>query len=174
MIDLTESGDFDIRYTYGADYNAILALIKEQSVDLAVSSSRDMENFARNWTYMGKYKASLTLLYKGLSIGFAALFLMPYKKTKHLCQGYILIEKQYRNQGIEMRAIKNLSHLAEHSFDLSTLHFKEFDGCFLSPFLEQSGYKLLYRQEKYVKVDGQYRGRSVYERKFDIKKGALK
>ncbi len=164
-IDITSSSDFDIRYTYGIEFTTVLTLVRQQAELLPVSSEMEKEYFARNWIYMGKQKASLTFLYKGEIVGFAVLFLMPYNKTKHLCQGYIMIDDAYKGRGVELRAIRNLGHLAKTQCGLKKLYFKEFEGCYLIPFLQTSGYKKLYTQKEYLSLgQGGYKDRDVYEK----------
>lgn len=166
-VDITESDAFEIRYTHSMDLQALTVLLDQQRSWFPISTDRQREFFARNWIYMGKAKASLTLLYQGQIVGFVALFLMPYKKTKHLCQGYIVVDEAYRNQGVEARAVKNLDHLAKTGFSLKKLFFKEFDGCYLTPFLQEAGYHLLYKQTDYVEIEpGRYADRGVYEKAF--------
>lgn len=165
--DITNSSSFEIRYSYGIDYQAILNLVEQQKDVLPVTDRKEAMMFARNWNYMGKYKASLTLIYEGEIVGFCVLFLMPYKKTQHLCQGYVMIDSGFQGQGVEQRAIKNLEYLAKENFKLKKLYFKEVDGSYLIPFLENAGYGLIYRQEKYVKERERYLGRGVYEKAFE-------
>ena len=166
-VDITESDEFEIRYTHSMDLQALTVLLDQQRVWFPLSTDRQREYYARNWIYMGKSKASLTLVYQGRIVGFAALFLMPYKKTKHLCQGYVVVDEAYRGQGVEARAIKNLDHLARTGFSLKKLFFKEFDGCYLIHFLQEVGYNLLYKQTDYVEMEpGHYADRGVYEKVF--------
>ena len=76
MDNLTESIDFDIRYSKEEDLPFLQTWLDKPEVNrwLPISTQKNVEMMSKNWIGFSKYGASLTATYKGDPIGVTTLF----------------------------------------------------------------------------------------------------
>ena len=172
MDNITESPDFDIRYSKEEDLPFLQTWLDKPEVNrwLPVSSQKDVEMLSKNWIGFSKYGASLTATYKGDPIGVATLFLMPYRKVIHHSLIYIVVGPDHWKQGVGTALLRNIFHLGKSYFRFEKMHLEVYEGCPLIPLLEKGGFHEVCRQEHFIKeADGNYLAKIIYEKVCDGK-----
>ncbi len=162
---LTESKDYDIRYSEISDGELIKRWLKDPSVGIwyPPSSEADQDIFVKNWIGFSKFNASLTATYAGEPVGVATIYLMPYIKVAHVCMVYFIVSPQYQGQGVEESLLKNIKHLAKVRFRLESMHCEVFEGCRLIKDLNSTGFKEIIRQENFIDLPNGPHARLIYE-----------
>jgi len=155
MENLTESPDFDLRYTAQDDEKCLKKWLmpKEMRLWYPVSSDADIEIFTKNWIGFYRFGASLTALYKGEPVGIGTLFLMPYRKLIHHSLMYFIVDPEKKGHGFGTALLKNITHLGKTYFRFEKIHLETYEGCPGLSLLEKAGYHKVVRQEGFVKED---------------------
>lgn len=166
--EITQSSDFNIRYTGAEDEPFLRKWLNAPGVShwFAVEEPEEIEELVKLWISFARFKCSLTASYRNEPCGIATLFLMPYVKLIHMSMGYILVDPALHKKGIGSALIKNLSHLGHSYFRLERMHYEVYGNNPLIRLLERDGYKLIVKQEHYVKEENGYLERSILERVF--------
>lgn len=169
MANITDTKEFDIRYSYRGDWGFLYRLLSNEEIAkwLPINVSVGAKLFTNNWIEQTSKLCSLTCLYDNQPCAMGILFLMPYKKVKHMAMGYMAVDPPMQMNGIGSSLLKNLIHLSQTKFHLESLHFELFENCPLIPLLEKEGFKEIIRQEKYVIEGNTTLARLVYERWFN-------
>ncbi|NGX38876.1 MAG: hypothetical protein KR126chlam1_00192 [Chlamydiae bacterium] len=162
---LTESSDFDIRYTTEEDIESLRAWMASPEMLhwYPPSPGDELENFIRIWIGFSRYGASLTALYKDQPIGLFTLYLMPYKKVAHHCIFQMIIDSKHQRQGVGRSLVRNGMHHAKQQFRLEMLQAEIIDHSPIVPLLKSMGFELVTVQEGYVKEEGNYFPRILME-----------
>lgn len=159
--------EFDIRYTILTDAPFLKQwlILPEVKHWFPVENEKEIDDAVQCWIGFCRYSASLTAtLDEGKTIcAIGTLFLMPYRKVAHHCLFKMVVDPKYQRQGIGTSLLKNLKHLAKNYFRLELMHIEVFGGNPFIHLLEQAGFRLCARQEKFVKEDGTYLPRLLYE-----------
>ena len=166
MSRLTESDDFDIRYSEADDESSLRKWLNYPAMlnNFPMEKEENVNLVLRNWIGFFKYKSSLTATYKGKPVGIATLFLMPYKKVAHHSMMYFVVDPEMQRKGIGSSLMRNIKHLAKSRFKIEGIHLDVYSGMPGKPFLETCGFESLFEQEKFVKEQGgNYRSRFVME-----------
>lgn len=168
---ISEESTFDIRYSKEEDLPFLEKWLGECRTWYPVSSDKDVEIMAKNWIGFYRYGASLTATYQNVPVGIATLFLMPYRKVIHHCLVYFIVDPRHVRQGIGSSLIKNVNHLGKNYFRFEWMNIELFEGCSAMPLLEKAGYTEIFTQEKFVKLEGRYLRRHLYQIDFKGKNG---
>lgn len=163
---ITDKETYDVRYTTLDDEPYLKKWLHWPGVKewYPFREEKELELMTRNWIGFHKFKCSLTATYKGKPVGIATLFLMPYRKVAHASMLYIIVDPHMVKKGVGSSLIKNILHLAKTYFRLESIHFDIFEGSPLQGILEKAGFKVLCRQEKWIKEkDGTYKARLLME-----------
>ena len=163
---ITKDSDFDIRYSTQDDLPFLHKWLGECRKWYPVSSDKDVEAMAKNWIGFHRYGASLTAVYKNQPVGIATLFLIPYRKVIHHCLVYFTVDPNKARKGVGTTLIKNIDHLGKSYFRFEWMNIEVFEGCSAIPLLEKAGYKQVFKQEKFVKENGGYLARHLYQINF--------
>ncbi|MDN3505861.1 MAG: GNAT family N-acetyltransferase [Simkaniaceae bacterium] len=161
---ITESKDYDIRYSTVQDMDALRSWFKTDGMLhwYPPVNDQELENFVRVWIGFTRYNACLTATYQGKPVGMAVLFLMPYRKVAHHAMFQIIVDPEFQRKGVGHSLIRNLKHLGKN-FKLELIHAEVLDVGPLIPLLEKLEFKEFARQEKYVKEEGKYYPRIMME-----------
>ena len=162
---ITESEEFDIRYTKVDDMEALRFWLKTKGILhwYPPSDYEELENFIRIWIGFTRFSASLTATYQGKPVGAVCLYLMPYRKVAHQAMFQIIIDPDHQRKGVGRALIRNLKHLAKTYFRLELLNIEILDESSIIPLLKELGFREFARQEEYVKEDGKYYPRILME-----------
>lgn len=166
MRKLTESGQYDIRYSENGDEIKLQQWLKwpGMTTHFSISTDQEMDIFIRNWVSFFRYKSCLTATYKGSPVGMATLFLMPYQKVSKHGMLYFIVDPKVQRKGIGSSLLKNIVHLGKTRFHLERIYLDVFEGSHAKPFLEYCGFHTVFYQEKFIKEpNGKYRGRYLME-----------
>ena len=129
-----------------------------------MSNEKELEIFAKNWIGFYRYKACLTAIYKHQPIGFATLFLMPYKKVAHLAMIQIIVDEQFQRRGVGASLLKNIEYQAKNHFKLDSIHLEVMKDSPIEKLLNKTHYKVLFEQEDFYYVKNTFRSRVIYEK----------
>lgn len=157
--------ELDIRYTFVTDSPYLRDWLHEPQVQkwFPVSEEKEIDDAVQCWIGFCRYSSSLTATLHGEPCAIATLFLMPYRKVSHHCLFKLVVSPRYQQQGIGTSLLKNLMHLAKNYFRLELMHIEVFEGNPFIHLLEKFGFKEYARQERFVKQDGLYLTRILYE-----------
>lgn len=156
---LTESEDYDIRYSNLDDMQSLRSWFKIQGMLHWFPPEEDLEleNFLRIWIGFCRYSSGLTATYKNEPIGMVVLFLMPYRKVAHHSMLEVIVNPEYQGKGVGNSLIKNAKHLAKTKFHLESLHVEILDE---NPkavkLFKKNEFTQFAKQKRYVKEGDQY------------------
>lgn len=158
--------DFDIRYTENQDEPYLRDWLHSPGMLhwFPLGNEKELENGVKVWMAFSRFNASLTGVIKGTPVAMGTLFLMPNRKVAHHCLFKIIVNPKYQRQGIGEALLKNLMHLARNYFRLELMHIEVFEGNPLIELLKKKGFRCFAKQKDFVKEDGKYFGRLLYEK----------
>jgi RimJ/RimL family protein N-acetyltransferase len=162
-----ELSDCDIRYTRLTDTPYLRRWLTDPKVAkwFPMGSENEVDLAVRAWIGFSRYYSSLTATKEGVPLGIATLFLMPYKKVAHECMFKLIVDPEKQHQGVGTTLLRNLKHLAKNYFHLELMKIEIFEKNPIEILLKQQEFYEIIRQEKFVKDQGQYSARIVYEAK---------
>ena len=162
-----EIAGLDIRYSLLTDAPFLKQLLMQPQVKqwFPVENEKEIDDAVQCWIGFSRYSASLTAtLDQGKTVAaIGTLFLMPYRKVAHHCLFKMVVDPKYQRRGMGASLLKNLKHLAKNYFRLELMHIEVFDKNPLIHLLENAGFRLFAHQEKFVKEQGAYLARLLYE-----------
>ena len=163
---MLEPSQFDIRYSELSDLSFLQTVFADETERDAFPFGSDAETEAalRNWIGFSRIKASLTGTLAGVPCAIGTLFLMPYRKTRHTCAFYLIVDPAHRRKGIGTSMVKNLIHLAATRFRFEAIYAELFEPTPLQAILERQRFQLFARQEGFVKVGECKRARVIMGR----------
>lgn len=125
---------------------------------------REIEDSVRIWEIFCKKGASLTATVDGVDCGIAFLNLQAYKKFSHQCLITIIVDEAFRNRGVGTALLKELFKLAKESFHLEMVHLEVYATNPAINLYKRMGFVEYGVQEKFIKEDGKYIGKTLMER----------
>ena len=155
----------DIRYTFVTDMPYLRDWLLHPEVQkwFPVSQEKELEDAIQCWIGFSRYSSSLTATIDHVPCGIGTLFLMPYRKVAHHCIFKLVVDPRYQRQGIGRDLLKNLKHLAKNYFHLELMHIEVFEGNPFIHLLKEFNFCEFARQERFVKHEGEYSARILYE-----------
>ena len=162
---MTNLPNFDIRYTYTTDLSYLRQWMQTPGMLkwFPMKTEKEMEDALQCWIGFCRWNSSLTATVNHMPCGMGTLFLMPYKKVAHQCLFKVIVDPKWQKKGIGEALIRNLKHLAKTYFRLEMIATEVFDDNPLIPLLLKNGFTEIFRQEKYVKDEEQYKARVFLE-----------
>jgi putative acetyltransferase len=162
---ITDSKEYDIRFSTLHDMNALRTWLKTEGVLhwYPPANDQELENFLRVWMGFTRYNACLTATYEGKPAGMAVVYLMPYRKVAHHSLFHILVDPEMQRKGVGHSLMRNVKHLAKSAFGLELIHAEVLDDAPIIPLLLKLGFNEFARQEKYMKEEGDYYPRILLE-----------
>ena len=158
--------DFDIRYATAEDESYLRDWLHTPGMLhwFPVGNEKELENGIKVWMAFSRFSASLTAVLQGTPVGMATLFLMPYRKVAHHAFFKIIVDPKHQQKGIGEALLKNMMHLARNYFRLELIHTEVFEGNPFIQLLEKMKFHRFAYQEDFVKEEGKYFARSLYEK----------
>lgn len=159
------SAQIDIRYTHVQDAPHLRDWLLQPSVQkwFPVSEGQELEDAVNCWIGFSRFQSSLTVTLNNEPCGIGTLFLMPYRKVAHHCLFKLVVDPARHRQGIGRSLLKNLKHLAKNYFRLELMHIEVFDKNPLIHLLKEFDFHEFARQERFVKIDGEYLARVLFQ-----------
>ncbi len=159
--------EIDIRYTQLGDGPFLKSWLSDPAVScwMPMKLEKEIEDTAQGWIGFSKYHSSLTATIGEEPCGIGTLFLMPYRKVAHHCLFKIVVDPKHQKKGVGSSLIKNLKNLAKKYFRLENIHIEVFGNNPIIRLLKKQGFEEIARQEKFVKEDGIYLPRTIYQSK---------
>ncbi|HSW86692.1 MAG TPA: GNAT family N-acetyltransferase [Rhabdochlamydiaceae bacterium] len=156
---------YDIRYTYVSDISYLRDWLHYPDILhwFPLSEEKEIEDAVQCWIGFSRYSSSLTATMNGVPCAIGTLFLMPYQKVAHHCLFKMIVDPKFQRQGIGSSLLKNLKHLAKQYFKLELMHIEIFEGNPIIHLLKKADFHEYARQERYVKEDGKYLARILFE-----------
>ncbi len=112
-----------------------------------------------------RWKCCLTAEYRGIPCGYAVLFLHAYKKIAHQCLFGMIVDQEYRNQGIGTQLILHLEELGKTNFHLEVLYLEVFEGNPAISLYRRLGFREVGYQRHWLKEDdGLFRSKITMEK----------
>jgi putative acetyltransferase len=162
---MTDIPNFDIRYTYTTDLSYLRQWIQLPGMLkwFPMKTEKEVEDALQCWIGFCRWNSSLTATVNHTPCGMGTLFLMPYKKVAHQCLFKVIVDPIWQKKGVGEALIRNLKHLAKTYFHLEMIATEVFDDNPLIPLLLKNGFAEIFRQEQYLKDEGQYKARVFLE-----------
>ncbi len=166
IIDLTNSPEFQIRYTDANDESELKQILSDPRIlpFFPMSDEKEVDDMVKIWIGYSRYKCCLTALYQGQVVGFGALFLMPYVKLIHHSMVYLVVDPEFQRKGVGTSLVRNLDHLAKNYFKIQRMQYEVFGKTPLIELLEKQGYQQIFTQNRYVKDGDHYLPRIILEK----------
>ncbi len=158
---------FDIRYTYVTDLTYLRQWIQSPGVLdwFPMTTEKEIEDALQCWIGFSRWSCSVTATINHVPCAIGTLFLMPYKKVAHHCLFQLIVDPHWQRKGIGHAMVRNLKHLAKNYFHLEMLSIETFEGNSIIPLVKKNGFEEVFRQEKFIKIDGRYKARIFLETK---------
>jgi RimJ/RimL family protein N-acetyltransferase len=162
---MEEIAGLDIRYTYVTDTPYLREWLLNPEVQkwFPLSEEKEIEDAIQCWIGFSRYSSSITATVNGTPCGIGTLFLMPYRKVAHHCLFKLVVDPKFQHRGIGSSLLKNLKHLAKNYFHLDLIHIEVFEGNPVVQLLQKADFHEFARQEHFVKDNGRYLSRILYE-----------
>jgi len=125
---------------------------------------REIEDSVRVWEIFCEKGASLTAVVDGVDCGIAFLNLQVYKKFAHQCLITIIVDEGYRNRGVGTALLTELCKLAKEKFHLEMLHLEVYATNPAINLYKRVGFKEFGTQQKFIKENGKYIGKTLMEK----------
>ncbi|MBS0619877.1 MAG: GNAT family N-acetyltransferase [Verrucomicrobia bacterium] len=158
--------EIDIRYTYVTDTPYLRDWVSNPEVRywFPVLEQKEIDDAVQCWIGFSRYSSSLTATSNGTPCAIGTLFLMPYRKVAHHCLFKLVVDPKFQGKGIGSLLLRNLKHLAKNYFHLELMHTEVFEGnARWIHVLEKHDFRVFAKQERYVKEEGNYRARILYQ-----------
>ena len=157
-----------IRYTIPQDGEALRNWLLDPSVRDAfpMDNEAEIDDSVRRWVSFSRVHSSLTVEYKGKPIGLGTLYIQTYKRLLHQTEFGIILDGDYRGQGIGSFLLSSLMKFAKHQFKIELLHLQVYEKNPAVHFYQRFGFREFGRQTHWLKDDskGTYVGRIFMER----------
>lgn len=162
---MVELSGYDIRYTHVGDISYLRDWLHDPGMLhwFPMSEEKETEDAAQCWIGFSRYGSSLTATMDGIPCAIGTLFLMPYQKVAHHCLFKMIVDPKFQRKGIGSSLLKNLKHLAKEYFKLELMHIEVFEGNPIVHLLKKADFYEYARQERYVKENGKYLARILFE-----------
>ena len=126
---------------------------------------REIDDTHRIWMrFAVDERAGITAEVDGKVVGMAILNLNYYTKMKHHCLLSILVDKEYRGQGVGSALLKELEKVAKERHGLKMLHLEVYDGNPAIHLYQKHGYVQFGKQERFTKENGKYVGKNLMQK----------
>ena len=154
----------DIRYSNSLDALHLKKWLLDQRQWYPIDSDQDVIDFVSGWKKYFAQKASLSAYFDQKCVGMVALFLMPYKKVTHHSNIYFVVDPKFTKKGIGTALLRNIAHLAKNYLMHEMINAEVFSNCPAISILEKNGFKQIVEQKKFVKDNGVYLSRILYQK----------
>ena len=166
---ITKESAYDIRYFEETDLLFLKNLLLREEIRqwFPLSSEEDVDLFIRNWASFSRVKCVLTATYQEHPIGFACIFLLPYRKVATHTLGYLVVDPQFQRRGVGTSLIRNMIHLSRNFKIIEDVQFEIYEGCPLENLLRKLSFQLMFEQTGFAKFnhpESHYKARLVFER----------
>ena len=156
--------EFDIRFTEPNDILFLTRCFSQPGTcDDFPFGDDEKDDTLKNWIGFSKFKASLTGMMGTQACAIATLFLMPYRKVAHHASFFIFVDPAYRHKGIGTPMVRNILNLPKPRFRLESVYAEVYEPSLLLPILEKQAFAQIFRQDDYVRINGQSRARILME-----------
>jgi ribosomal protein S18 acetylase RimI-like enzyme len=158
---------FDIRYTYVTDLSYLRQWVNSPGILdwFPMTTEKEVEDALQCWIGFCRWSCSVTATVNHVPCAIGTLFLMPYKKVAHHCLFKLIVDPHWQKKGVGQAMVRNLKHLAKHYFHLESISIEAFEGNSIISLLKKNGFEEIFRQEKFVKMNGGYKARVFLEAK---------
>lgn len=164
---MTNSKKLNFRFSTEDDGEYIREWFKEPGVLrwFPCQEPKEVDDTVKMLLGFARWKCAITVEYDGKPVGFGVLFLHAYKKIAHQCLFGMIVDQEYRNQGIGTQLIMHLVELAKKNFNLEVLYLEVFQGNPAISLYRRMGFKEVAYQKHWLKEDdGSYRSKITMEK----------
>jgi len=128
-------------------------------------NDREVEDAVRNIMTYAKNGSVLVAEVDGKPCGFGNLYIQPFKKLSHQCLFSILVDKEYRGQGVGTKLMEEMEKLGKEKFGLEFLHLEVYEGNPAQRLYDRFGYKEYGHHEHFLKEKGEYITKIMMQKK---------
>ena len=156
-----------IRYTVPEDAEYLKAWLSHPSVKNAfpMFNEYEVDDAVRRWISFFRVKGGLTVEKNGRPIGNATLYIQSYHRLKHQTEFGIILDENYRKQGVGSFLLSSLLKLAKLQFHIELIHLQVYQGNPAIKLYEKFNFVEYGFQKKWIKEEeGKYVGRVFMER----------
>lgn len=157
----------EIRYTELSDGKYLNEWLHEPGILRWFPMADDVEidDAVARWVGFARYKCSLTAVKDGIPCGLCTLYLQPYRKLAHQCEFGIIVDDNYRGQGVGSQLLDHIIQLSKENFKIELLHLQVYSGNPAIRLYERYGFTEFGCQTQWIKeADGEYVGRVFMEK----------
>jgi putative acetyltransferase len=121
---------------------------------------REIEDAIRIWLSYREIGAAFTICLNDIPVGMAVIYLHRYKKLRHQSLFAIILDKNFRSQGLGSKLMHHVIFAAKKNFGVEVLHLEVYEGNPAKNLYDRLGFKEYGRQECFLKEkNGIYRNK---------------
>lgn len=156
----------EVRKAVDDDYPYLVTWLQQPGVLrwFPLFDLREIEDAARIWISYTKQEAVLTITIDGKPCGMALLYLQPYKKLAHHALFAIIVDENYRGQGMGTKLLEELLKQAKEEFHLAFVHLEVYEGNPAIRLYQKLGFVEYARHQRFIKEDNQYLTKVMMQR----------
>jgi RimJ/RimL family protein N-acetyltransferase len=157
----------EIRFTEESDETFMRDWFRNEEVRrwFPMKEEAEIDDSVKRWVGFYKFKCSLTAVKNGVPCGISTLYLQPYRQLAHQCEFGIVMNNDYRGQGIGTILLNSLIHMAKNRFRIELIHLQVYEGNPAIGLYKKFGFQEFGRQDHWLKKGpGQYDGRIFMEK----------
>lgn len=165
--DIQPVAGLSIRYTVPQDAEWLKKWLLDPSVrqSFPMITESEIDDAVRRWISFSRIRASLTVEKDGRPAGLASLYIQGYKRLLHQTEFGIIVDQDYRGQGIGAFLLSSIMKLAKHHFHIELIHLQVYQDNPAIVLYTRFGFKEFGRQTGWIKeADGTHVGRIFMER----------
>jgi len=129
-----------------------------------LSSEYEIDDATRRMISFARVSASLTAEYDKKPIGIAVLYYQFYKRLAHQSEFGIVVDKEFRSQGVGSFLLSSLMKLAKFKFHMEHLHLQVYEGNPAFFLYKKFGFTEFGRHKQWLKDKDRYIGRIFMEK----------
>lgn len=155
-----------IRYTVPQDAEWLRKWLLDPKVIDAfpMMSESEVDDAVRRWISFSRVRSSLTVEYNNRPVGISTIYLQIYKRLLHQAEFGIIVDEEFRGQGIGSYLLSSIMKLAKHQFQIELIHLQVYEGNPAINLYKKFGFKEFGRQAGWIKDKDRFVGRIFMER----------
>jgi len=164
---MKKSNEIEIRFSDGTIEKPLFKWFEEPGVLrwFPCQEKKEVEDTVKMLIGFTKWRCALTAYIDNKPVGFAVLFLHAYKKIAHQCLFGMIVDEEYRNQGVGTQLLLHLIELGKKNFKLEMLYLEVFEGNPAISLYRRFGFNEVGYHKYWLKEsDGSFRSKIVMEK----------
>lgn len=133
---------------------------------LPMTNLLEVEEAMKVWFLFARQKSAYVVEIDGKPAGMAVLYVQNYEKLGHQCLFAIVVDRDYRGQGMGTALMRHIMREAKETFGIKLLHLEVYEGNPAYRLYERLGFVEFGRHPKFLKdSDGVYHTKVLMQKR---------